>query len=191
MPVAMTPDGSVVAARIRRQGGSPALVYNSATVNVRPVVQLQLQSDPNTTNPPATQISVQLTWNGVQQNSQTFPINNYQAGSLYLFGVQVANAVTQSGVYNWSAQVTVTLSNLQTVTTSSSGTASVMVQDQSSYGAGWGIDGISRRTPSPSHTNNGRTNMSGERRVSRTIARIASVCRRRRSRRVSFSFECV
>ena len=37
-----------------------------------------------------------------------------------------------------------------------------------------GIDGTSRRTPSPSQTNSGSTNMSGDSRVSRTSARIAS-----------------
>ena len=50
-----------------------------------------------------------------------------------------------------------------------------------------GIDGTSRRTPSPSQTNSGSTNMSGDSRVSRTSARIVSDCRSRRSRRVSFS----
>ena len=50
-----------------------------------------------------------------------------------------------------------------------------------------GIDGTSRRTPSPSQTNSGSTNMSGDSRVSRTSARIASERRSRRSRRVSFS----
>ena len=37
-----------------------------------------------------------------------------------------------------------------------------------------GIDAISRRTASPSHTNSGSTNISGESRVSRTSARIGS-----------------
>ena len=47
-----------------------------------------------------------------------------------------------------------------------------------------GIDGTSRRTPSPSQTNSGSMNMSGESRVSRTRARIAGVRRSRRNRRV-------
>src|SRR5258706_5116963 len=50
-----------------------------------------------------------------------------------------------------------------------------------------GIDGTSRRTPSPSQTNSGSTNMSGERRVSRTSARIGAERRSLRNRRVSFS----
>ena len=52
-----------------------------------------------------------------------------------------------------------------------------------------GIDGTSRRTPSPSQTNSGSTNMSGDRRVSRTSARMVSDWRSRRSRRVSFNEE--
>src|SRR5262245_19379873 len=54
-----------------------------------------------------------------------------------------------------------------------------------------GIDATSRRTPSPSHTNSGSMNISGDSRVSRTIARSASDRRSRRSRRVSFSAEWV
>ena len=52
-----------------------------------------------------------------------------------------------------------------------------------------GIDDTSRRTPSPSQTNSGRMNMSGDRRVSRTSARIVSDVRSRRRRRVSFSVD--
>jgi hypothetical protein len=47
-----------------------------------------------------------------------------------------------------------------------------------------GIDGTSRRTPSPSQTNSGSMNMSADSRVSRTSARIAGVRRRRRIRLV-------
>ena len=47
-----------------------------------------------------------------------------------------------------------------------------------------GIDGTSRRTPSPSQTKSGSMNMSGESRVSRTSARMVAVRRRRRRRRV-------
>ena len=54
-----------------------------------------------------------------------------------------------------------------------------------------GIEGTSRRTPSPSQTNSGSTNMSGDSRVSRTSARIDAERRSRRSRRVSFSDVCV
>ena len=49
----------------------------------------------------------------------------------------------------------------------------------------------SRRTPSPSQTNSGSTNMSGDSRVSRTSARIASERRSRRSRRVTPRLACV
>ena len=45
-----------------------------------------------------------------------------------------------------------------------------------------GMDGISRRCPSPPHTNSGATRLSGDSRVSRTCCRSASVRRRRRSR---------
>ena len=54
-----------------------------------------------------------------------------------------------------------------------------------------GIEDTSRRTPSPSQTNSGRMNISGDKRVSRTIARSVSLVRSRRSRRVSFNAACV
>jgi PKD repeat protein len=47
-------------------GGDPALVYNSATVDVRPVVRLLVAGDPSA--PAATQAQVTLTWAGTQQS---------------------------------------------------------------------------------------------------------------------------
>jgi hypothetical protein len=123
-------------------GGNPMLVYNSGTVNVRPIIQLEIQSDPNGSNPKATQIAVQLTFNGVQQTTQNFTIGTYTAGAVFLVGVEVASPLTATGVYNWSAAVTVTLSNSTHVTASPSGIAQVVVRDQSNrLGAGWGIGG--------------------------------------------------
>src|SRR5207249_3514094 len=54
-------------------GGSPALLYNSATVNVRPVVQLEVQTNPFGAAP--VQAQLQLTWNGVAQTPVTIPLS--------------------------------------------------------------------------------------------------------------------
>jgi YD repeat-containing protein len=128
-------------------GGSPALVYNSATVSPRPVIQLQLQSDPNTGNPAATQYQVAWSFNGVNQSTATFPVSNFQAGAVYLMAVQVGSAVTATGVYPWSATITITKQGGGTTTATASGYVPVVVRDSSPYGAGWGIDGINQLVP--------------------------------------------
>lgn len=51
-------------------GGSPALVYDSRTVNVRPVVQAELDAPSSGTTPSS--ITATLTWNGTAGSQQTF-----------------------------------------------------------------------------------------------------------------------
>jgi len=60
-------------------GRDPALVYNSATVDVRPVIQLSLQTDPN--GPVPTEVQLQLTWNGITEAPVTFSTTGQQAGA--------------------------------------------------------------------------------------------------------------
>src|SRR5260370_38010623 len=128
-------------------GGNPALDYNSGTVNVRPVIQIPLQTDPNTGNPGLSQVSIQLTFNGVQQSAQNYTISNYQAGAVYLLSAQVSSAISATGVYPWSATVILTKTDNSTVTLTPSGDTPVVVNDASPYGAGWGIDGIPQLFP--------------------------------------------
>jgi RHS repeat-associated protein len=128
-------------------GGNPALVYNSATVSPRPVIQLQLQSDPNPGNPAATQYQVAWSFNGVNQTTATFPVSNFQAGAVYLMAVQVGSAVTATGVYPWSVTVTITRQGGGTATATASGYVPVVVRDSSPDGAGWGIDGVNQLVP--------------------------------------------
>jgi RHS repeat-associated protein len=128
-------------------GGNPSLTYDSATASPRPVLQLLLQSDPNTGNPAATQYQVQWSFNGVIQTTQTFPVTSFQAGAVYLMSVQVGSALTQTGVYPWSATITITKQGGGTTTATGSGYVPVVVRDSSPYGAGWGIDGIPQLYP--------------------------------------------
>jgi RHS repeat-associated protein len=121
-------------------GGNPALVYNSATVDVRPTIQLTFQTDPQA--PVPTQVQAQLTWNGQQEPAQTFPTTGVSAGEDITMSVQVPNAVTSSGEYNWSATVTATMPDHSTHQASTSGTGFVVSRDSSPFGAGWWIDGI-------------------------------------------------
>jgi RHS repeat-associated protein len=122
-------------------GGNPALVYNSNTVNVHPVVQVALQTSPTGSTP--TSIQEQLTWNGTVQNWVTFSTTGYQAGAVYQLAVQVTSAVAASGMYNWSTDVRINFSGShQDVIVS--GTAAVVANDNSPYGPGWGISGVDR-----------------------------------------------
>src|SRR5260370_14647848 len=61
--------------------------------------------------------------------------------------VQVGTALTQTGVYPWSATITATKQGGGTVQVNASGYVPVVVRDSSAYGAGWGIDGIDQLFP--------------------------------------------
>jgi hypothetical protein len=128
-------------------GGDPALVYNSATVSVRPVVQVQVATDPQGTAP--TQAVVVLSWNGVAQAPVTFPLSA-PAGSFLTLAVQPALPAAVSGAYAWSAVLTFSFPGGGTRQVTASGTAYVAVRDTSVYGPGWWIDVIPQLVPVPS-----------------------------------------
>jgi YD repeat-containing protein len=121
-------------------GGSPALVYNGAVVNVRPVIQLTVQSNPS--GPMATTAQVAWSFNGVAQPTQTFSTSGLTPGAAFTLGLQVGSPVAVSGYYGWSATLTLTFPDNSTQTASASGNAYVVARDGSPYGAGWWIDGI-------------------------------------------------
>src|SRR5207302_49166 len=90
-------------------GGNPALVYDSSTVNPKPIIEATLDSDPSGSVP--TNISVQLTWNGgTPQTAVNFSTTGHSAGDVYLLDAQVASAVTSTGAYSWSLSITETFS---------------------------------------------------------------------------------
>jgi YD repeat-containing protein len=127
-------------------GGNPALDYSSSTVSVRPVIQIAIQSQPGGSVP--TQAQVQLTWNSAQ-TPVTFNTSGLPAGAVYDLAAQVANPVTTSGVYNWSATVTLTFPNSGQLQLNTSGVAYVLARDASPYGAGWWLDGVSQLVIGP------------------------------------------
>ena len=68
-------------------GGNPALVNDSDTVNVKPIVEATLLSDSGGSVP--SQIQVQLTWNnGAPQSWVNFSTSGHSAGDTYLLAVQ-------------------------------------------------------------------------------------------------------
>ena len=85
-------------------GGDPALVYNSDTVDVRPVVQIDLTGGQLAVTP--TQIEAQLTWGDqTPQDWVTLPVNDLSAQGGYLLTLPVQNPVTTSGIYKWTVHL--------------------------------------------------------------------------------------
>jgi RHS repeat-associated protein len=132
--------------------GDPALVYNSDTVNVQPVLQLEFATGPY--DPVPTSITASVSWNGGPwQAPVTYNYNapgtSYKPGNTYLLAIQDADPIAISGVYNWQVQVTFTFSDGKTRPISAvySGQAPVVAQDNSPYGAGWNIDGLVSLVP--------------------------------------------
>jgi RHS repeat-associated protein len=112
------------------QSGGAALVYNSDSTNVKPIIQATLQS-PNNAALPAT-VSAVLTWNGSAGATLTYSTSGLAKGDSMVIAAQVPTAVTTTGAYSWSLAVVASGNNL-----SASGTAYVVTQDNSVFGAGW------------------------------------------------------
>jgi hypothetical protein len=128
--------------------GAPALVYNSDTVNVHPMIAVALESLPGDVVP--TSMQAQLTWNnGTPQSWVTFSTSGHAAGGAYWLTVQVNTAVKTTGVYPWKVEVQATLPNGggivdRTVT----GIAAVVANDSTTavdpFGPGWSVSGDDR-----------------------------------------------
>jgi RHS repeat-associated protein len=112
------------------QSGGAALIYNSDSTNVKPIIQATLQS-PNNAALPATVTAV-LTWNGAVGATLTYSTSGLAKGDSMVIAAQVPTAVTTTGAYSWSLAVVASGNNL-----SASGTAYVVTQDSSVFGAGW------------------------------------------------------
>jgi hypothetical protein len=84
-------------------GRNPALVYNSATVNVRPIIQAVVT--PDTTHGNVTGIDVQLNWAGTTQTWISYGATN--STDPVVVGVRSNAPVTQTGRYDWSVGVKV------------------------------------------------------------------------------------
>jgi hypothetical protein len=129
-------------------GRSPDLVYNSATVNVKPIIQVLVTPDTGHGN--VTGIDVQLTWASTAQSWISYGATGSTAP--VVVAVQSTSQVTQTGRYDWNVGVKVhyTDGTSDGPIYSPSARASVVAQDSSvsgqvdSYAAGWGISGVDR-----------------------------------------------
>jgi YD repeat-containing protein len=129
----------------RSDSGSPtALVYDSNTTNVKPVLQFEVTSDGGDVVP--TSIVGTLTFNGSANSAVTFTTTGHSAGDDYLIALQHGTQITSSGYYSWSVAVTVNRSGLDPVNLSGSGSMEIVVRDTSSdyFGRGWSLAGFDK-----------------------------------------------
>lgn len=121
-----------------------ALVYNSNTVDVHPIIGGTLTSDPN--DPVPTSIQAQVTWAGHTYSPFSVSTSGGTVGGSYSFAFQVPDEVTTSGNYDWSIDISVTLPDTTVINRTTSGTQAVAVQTNSGFGAGWSLAGANSLT---------------------------------------------
>jgi RHS repeat-associated protein len=136
-------------------GGDPALVYNSDTVDARPIVEAVLTTDP--AGPTPTSIQARLTFGvGGPTPWVTFDTTGHNPGDPYLLAVRAAAPLPRTGLYPWVLHVRQVFAGGTPIDSEVSGTARVVVRDATApdsadpYGPGWWIDGLARIVPLPS-----------------------------------------
>jgi RHS repeat-associated protein len=122
------------------QSNGAALVYNSNETNSKPVISVAVQTD--NSQALSAHATVTLTFNGVTQSSQTYSLSGDSPGDLLTFSQEVSSAVSSSGHYNWSMQISFDYATQVTVTVT--GTYDVVVEDSSAFGAGWSLSGVDK-----------------------------------------------
>jgi RHS repeat-associated protein len=122
------------------QSNGAGLVYNSNETNSKPVISVAVQTDNSVAL--SAHATVTLTFNGVTQSSQTYSLSGDSAGDLLTFSQEVSSAVSTSGHYNWSMQISFDYATPVTVTVT--GTYDVVVEDSSAFGAGWSLSGVDK-----------------------------------------------
>ncbi len=122
-----------------KAGTNPlAIAHNSSTVAVKPIIVAKLQTDFCDSVP--SQVQARLTWNGTAQSTVTYATTGHSAGDVYAMPLQVASAVSSSGIYPWSVYVKATVGTFIHDGTVS-GDLPVIANDSSPFGPGWSIAG--------------------------------------------------
>lgn len=151
--------------------GNPELVYDSGTVNVRPIIEGQLSNAITAIKP--TSVAVRLWWNGKPTDWTTWSWANYVDTS-YSLAAQFPDPVAHSGIYDYQIQtkliydnavspVTFTDTEIASTTqypgllVAKSGKADILVRDRkdsdyvgkvfddlSAWGKGWSLSSAPR-----------------------------------------------
>jgi RHS repeat-associated protein len=120
------------------QSGNAALVYNSDEVSVCPVIQAEILA---VVGAVPSDISAVLTWNGVTGTTLTYDFDNVYGDAAVTIAAQVPTPVTTTGRYDWSLKVVGPGGDpCQTIC----GTAFVVAEDGSPFGAGWTFSNTSQ-----------------------------------------------
>jgi RHS repeat-associated protein len=109
-----------------------SLNYNSDWTNVKPLVQVSIPTDTAAALPSS--ITATLIFNGVTQTAVTYTVSGAAKGDVLTLSEQVSSAVTMTAAYPYTMQLAM---NGTGITRTFTGTAYVVDQDSSPFGAGW------------------------------------------------------
>src|SRR5262249_33682591 len=124
-------------------GAAVPLVYNSDTVDVHPVVAVEVDTVGG--GPIPTEIDARLTWDGGTPGSWgALSTSRHSSGDPYYLALQTSSAVSTTGRYSFSVDVKATFSSRGDVRRTVSGNDLVVANDSSAIGAGWSLGGIDR-----------------------------------------------
>src|SRR5262249_6944804 len=129
---------------------APSLVYNSNTVNQRPIIEGVLRS--TSFDPVPDSIVATLSIDSVAQAPVTFTTTGDQPGDSYLLDVQAAAALT-SGIHTWQLAVQVNLPGGGVVNLSASGLVGAVDRSGSNLGAGFGLSDVDQLVQDPATQN--------------------------------------
>ena len=129
---------------------SPSLVYNSSTVDNRPILDATLAS--SASDPVPTSIVATLTIDGVAQAPVTFNTAGRQSGDTYLLAVQSSTSLS-TGIHNWQLEVDAHLPDGSVVVRTESGQLGAVDRTQSYFGVGWSLSDLDQLFQDPTTGN--------------------------------------
>jgi len=119
----------------------PALVYHSDSIGIKPVLEVTVATPGNDA---PTNSEARLTWDGGSPGSWVTFSNPAAGDTNWVYGLQVAAAVSSTGAYPFTLDIKEHFSDSKgDVVRSYSGTALVVVND-GAYGTGWWVAGLDR-----------------------------------------------
>jgi RHS repeat-associated protein len=119
-----------------------ALTYDSLTADPRPIVLEHHTIDPAQTVP--TKVSAQLTFNSVAGTAYYYDTSKFTPGDIQAIALQASPTSPSTGRYSYSVQVIDYRTTNTTFTLN--GTATILSNASSAFGAGWDLQGLEKIT---------------------------------------------
>ncbi len=132
--------------------GNVALAYNSANVNVRPIIKDSVWTDPSRPLPSSILINLYDSSNNLVGSTNISPLTGYVPGNAIPFSVQVTSALP-TGVFQYKIAVSYP-SNPELTPFNIFGQTFVLSSDKSAFGAGWSFTGADRLYAIPAESAN-------------------------------------